>query len=258
MDYFVQNFQVFLLIMVRMFTMLAVAPMFSSGTIPFRIRAITAVYISVSIFPMVAKYIGKIPESMFDYALMVGSEALIGILIGFMMSIIFASFQLAARFFSFQMALGIAEVIDPLSEVGITIVGQLWTVMGLMVFIAIQGPQLMIIATYDSYKAIRLFKIISDSRTMFEALTSSFVAMFVIALKLSFPILATLFVLSVTLGMLAKAAPQMNIFMLGLPIQIGVGFIVMVLVIGAIVLGMSNALTSAIENLMRFIHALGK
>jgi len=258
MDYFVRNFQVFLLIMTRMFTMLAVAPMFSSGVIPFRIRAVTSVYITACIFPMVANYIGKVPEGMYGYAVMIGSEALIGLLIGFMMSIIFAAFQLSARFFSFQMALGIAEVIDPFSQVGITIVGQLWTLMGLMIFIAIQGPQMMVIATYDSYKTVRLFKIISDSKTMFEALTASFVAMFVIALKLAFPIIATLFVVAVTLGMLAKAAPQMNIFMLGLPIQISIGFIVMIIAIGAIALGMSNSLTRSLDNLMRFITALGK
>ncbi len=258
MDFFVQNFQVFLLIMVRMFAMFAVAPMFSSGVIPFRIRAATAVYVTVAIFPMVANYIGDIPESMFDYSMMVLSEALIGILIGFMMSIIFAAFQLAARFFSFQMALGIAEVIDPFSEVGITIVGQMWTIMGLMIFIAIGGPHLMIIATYDSYRAVRLFQIVANSKTMFEVLTRSFSAMFVIALKLAFPILITLFILAVTLGMLAKAAPQMNIFMLGIPIQISVGFIVMIMVIGGVALGMSNVISRGIEEIMKLLHAMGR
>ena len=258
MDIFVQNFQVFLLIMVRMFAMFAVAPMFSSGVIPFRIRAATSVYIAVAIFPMVAGYIGKIPESMFDYSVMVLSEALIGILIGFMMSIIFAAFQLAARFFSFQMALGIAEVIDPFSEVGITIVGQMWTIMGLMIFIAVNGPHLMIIATYDSYRTVRLFQIIAGSRTVFEVLTRSFAAMFVVALKLAFPILITLFILAVTLGMLAKAAPQMNIFMLGIPIQIGVGFVVMIMVIGGVALGMSSVINRGFEEIMKLIHALGR
>jgi len=190
--------------------------------------------------------------------LIIGSEAMIGILIGFLVTIIFAAYQLAARFFSFQMALGIAEVIDPFSEVGITMVGQLWTLVGLMVFIAINGPHMLIIATYDSYKSVQLFKIIESSKTMFEGLTASFGAMFLIALKLSFPILITLFILTVALGMLAKAAPQMNIFMLGFPIQIGVGFIVMIAVIGAIVLAMSNTITRSFDDLMRFLQALGR
>ena len=104
MDFFVQNFQVFLLILVRMFGMFVAAPFFSSGVIPFRIRAVAALYIAACVFPMVAPWIGEIPENMFSYALLIGSEAFIGLLIGFMMSIIFAAFQLAARFFSFQMA----------------------------------------------------------------------------------------------------------------------------------------------------------
>lgn len=257
MEYFVENFQIFLLILVRMIGMFVAAPFFSSGVIPIRIRAVFAVYIAACIFPMVVNHIAEVPENMISYAILIGSEALIGILIGFLLSIIFVAFQLAARFFSFQMALGIAQVIDPISQVGISLVGQLWTVMGIMIFIAINGPHMLIMATFESYKTAQVFEIIQDSRTVFIALADSMGAMFLVALKLAFPILITLFILSVTLGLLAKAAPQMNIFMLGFPIQIGVGFLIMIAVIGAIAFGMSSALNKTFEGLFDFIHALG-
>jgi flagellar biosynthetic protein FliR len=131
MDYFVLNFQIFLLVLVRVFGMFVVAPFYASDAIPARIRVISAVYITACVFPLTANYVGPVPGNMFDYAMLIVSEAMIGILIGFMMSIIFSAFQLAATFFSFQMALGIAEVIDPFSEVGVTVVGQLWTLMGI-------------------------------------------------------------------------------------------------------------------------------
>ena len=255
MDFFVQNFQVFLLILVRMFGMFVAAPFFSSGVIPLRIRAVAALYIAACVFPMVAPWIGEIPENMFSYALLVGSEAFIGLLIGFMMSIIFAAFQLAARFFSFQMALGISEVIDPFSQVGITMIGQLWVLMGIMIFIAIDGPHMLIMATFDSYKSIYLFDIVAKSRSMFLALVHMFGAMFLVAIKLAFPILITLFLVVVTLGMLAKAAPQMNVFMVGFPIQIGVGLIIMIAVIGGIAFGMSSALNKAFSELFKLIGA---
>ncbi len=257
MDFFVQHFQIFLLILVRMFGMFAVAPFFSSGVIPFRIRAVISVYVAACIFPVVSHTIASVPENMYSYALLVISEAVIGILIGFFISIIFSAFQLAARFFSFQMALGIAEVIDPFSQVGITLIGQMWTLMGLMIFIAIDGPRMLVIATYESYSKIQLFQILKDSGVMYKALVNTFGAMFLVALKLSFPVLTTLFLLAVTLGLLAKAAPQMNIFMLGFPIQIGVGFLIMIMVIGGIALGMSSALNRAFKDLFVFIRALG-
>jgi flagellar biosynthetic protein FliR len=257
MDFFVENFQVFLLILVRMFSMFAVAPFFSSGVIPFRIRAALSVYVTVCVFPLVVNTIGTIPENMYAYVLLIVSEAMIGIFIGFMISIIFAAFQLAARFFSFQMALGIAEVVDPLSEVGITLVGQLWTLMGIMIFIAIDGPHMMIMATFESYNSIFVMNLVRHSEAMYRALLGTFGAMFLVALKLAFPILTTLFLLAVTLGMLAKAAPQMNIFMLGFPIQIGVGFMIMIVVIGGIALGMSSALNRAIGDLLSIIHSFG-
>ena len=257
MDFFVENFQIFLLILVRMFGMFAAAPFFSSGVIPIRIRAIFSVYVAPALFPMLVNTFGNIPENMFSYALLIGSEAFIGILIGFLMSIIFSAFQLAARFFSFQMALGIAEVIDPVSQVGISIVGQLWTIMGIMIFIAINGPHMMIMATFESYHAAHVFNLARHGEAFFRVLVQSMGFMFLVALKLAFPILITLFVLSVTLGMLAKAAPQMNIFMLGFPIQIGVGLIIMLAVIGAITLGMSSALNKSLSMIFDFIRALG-
>lgn len=257
MDFFIENFQIFLLIFARMFSMFVIAPFFSSGVIPMRIRVIFSVYITVVIFPLVGRYIGKVPENVFSYALLIGSEAFIGILIGFMVSIIFSAFQLATQFFSFQMALGIAEVIDPFAEYEVSIIGQLWTLMGIMIFLAIDGHHMLIMATFDSYKSVQLFRILEDSKTMIRALVDSFGAMFVVALKLAFPIFVTLFLLSITLGLLAKAAPQMNIFMLGFPIQIGVGLLIMITVIGAIAFGMSNALQKTLSDLLYFIRALG-
>ena len=257
MEYFVENFQIFLLILVRMFAMFAAAPFYSSGVIPFRIRAVFAIYVTAAIFPMTVNTFGNIPENMFSYALLIGSEALIGLLIGFLMSIIFAAFQLAARFFSFQMALGIAQVMDPVSQVGISIVGQLWTIMGIMIFIAINGPHMLIMATFESYHAAHVFNIARHGETLFRVLADTMGVMFLVALKLSFPILITLFVLSVTLGMLAKAAPQMNIFMLGFPIQISVGLLIMMAVMGAIALGMSTALNKSFSMIFDFVRALG-
>jgi flagellar biosynthetic protein FliR len=258
MDFFVMNFQVFLLILVRVFGMFAVAPFFSSDVVPVRIRIIAAVYITACVFPMAANLVGPVPESMFSYAVLVISEAVMGILIGFMMNIIFSAFQLAATFFSFQMALGVAEVIDPLSEIGVTVVGQLWTLMGIMVFIAIDGPQMLVMGTVESFRTARLVSLVDQGKTVTRAMVDALGSMFVVSLKISFPILITLFLLAVTLGLLAKAAPQMNIFMLGFPVQIGVGFLVMIVVMGAVAFGMASALSRAFDGMTALLRAMGK
>jgi flagellar biosynthetic protein FliR len=186
------------------------------------------------------------------------SEAVMGIMIGFMMSIIFSAFQLAATFFSFQMALGVAEVIDPFSEIGVTVVGQLWTLMGLMVFIAIDGPQMLVMGTVESFRTARLISLVDQGKTVTRSMVDALGSMFVVSLKLSFPILITLFLLAFTLGLLAKAAPQMNIFMLGFPIQIGVGFLIMVVMMGAIAFGMAAALSRAFDGMTSLLRAMGR
>jgi flagellar biosynthetic protein FliR len=258
MEFFVNYFQIFLLIFARIIGIFATAPLFSSGTIPLRIRAVAAVYIAACIFPVTVRTFPSVPENIFAYGLLIAAEAFIGILIGFLLSVIFAAFQLATRFFSFQMALGIAEVIDPLSEIGITLVGQLWTVMGLMVFIAIDGPNMLVMAGVESFQRIQIFSLAENSQAIMTVVLNAFGAMFIVALKLSFPILITLFLVSVVLGLLAKAAPQMNIFMVGFPIQIGVGLLIIIVTTGAIALGMSSALHRAFENLFEFIRAFAR
>jgi len=78
MDFLVGNFQVFLLILVRMLGMFVVAPVFSSGVIPFRIRAVFALYIAICIFPTISPAMGGIEENMYAYGLSVLTEAVIG------------------------------------------------------------------------------------------------------------------------------------------------------------------------------------
>ena len=226
MEYFVYNFQAFLLIMMRMHSMFMVAPFFSSDIIPFRTKTMLAFLTSVIVFPMVmhaAPY--TVSSNMGVYGLMVLREVVIGLYIGFLASIVFAAFQLAGQYFAVQIGFGFTEVVDPLAQVSIPIVGQLKNLIALLVFLFINGHHFMISAIYQSYTLAPVLTY--DEHSMGQLLkwaahTSS--GMFVIALKISFPIVATVFLISIAEGMLAKAAPQMNIMTLGFPVKVVVAF----------------------------------
>ncbi|KKK78047.1 hypothetical protein LCGC14_2847480 [marine sediment metagenome] len=229
MEFFVENFQIFLLVLVRMFGMFTAAPFFSSGVIPIRIRAVFSVYVAVVIFPILVNTFGDIPENMLSYALMIGSEAFIGILIGFLMSIIFAAFQLAARFFSFQMALGASQVFDPLAQIQIPLMGQFLNIIAMFVFLTINGfHKFMISGVLRSFQAFKAVDLVLKREQLFEVIITSLGQLFEHALVIAFPILGTLLLVSVTMGLLAKAAPQMNLLMIGFPIAIATAYIVLI------------------------------
>ncbi len=230
MKYFIYHFQIFLLIMMRMNSMIVIAPFFSSGVIPFRIKALISFLITLVIFPVVAGQGYVIPGDMGSYYILILKEILIGLYIGFLISIIFTAFQLAGEFYSVQIGFGISEVLDPLAQVSIPLIGQLKNLIGLLVFLVINGHHFLIKAIYRSYELAPI--IVADQKASFglvKFLVHTMSGMFVIALKIALPVVGTIFLVSVTLGILAKAAPQMNILMLGFPLKIAIAFGVLIL-----------------------------
>ncbi len=223
MIYFVTHFQVFLLIMIRLVAMMTVAPFYSSGVIPFRLRAAVGFMVALVIYPVITAKGYRLPDGMGPYAVLAFQEALIGIYIGFLVSALFSAFQLAGQFFAVQAGFGISEVLDPLGQESIPLIGQLQNLIGLLVFFAIDGHHYMIEAVYRSFELAPVFSIAQSAQGGFvRYLVYSFSGMFLVALKLSLPIVATIFLMTLSEGILAKAAPQMNIMMLGLPFRVAV------------------------------------
>lgn len=226
MEYFVYNFQAFFLIMMRMHSMFMTAPVFSSDMIPFRTKTMLAFLTSLIVFPMLmnaAPY--KVSGDMGIYAMMVIREVFIGLFIGFISSIIFSAFQMAGQYFAVQIGFGFTEVVDPLAQVSIPVVGQLKNMIGILVFFFINGHHFLIQAICKSYELAPTLPYTQQamgSLLKWTAYTTS--GMFVIALKIALPIVATVFLVSVAMGMLSKAAPQMNIMMLGFPFKIAIAF----------------------------------
>lgn len=231
MKYFVYHFQVFLLVLVRLNAMIVIAPFFSSGVIPFRLKALLSFFLSLTIFPIIFNRGFALPDNMGEYALLVLSNAAIGVYIGFLVSVIFSAFQLSGQYFAVQIGFGINEVIDPLAQVSVPIVGQLKNLIGILVFLSINGHHVLINAITRSFElagTVGLQK--SATGGLFKYLMHSFSGMFVVALKIALPVVGTVFLVTVTMGVLAKAAPQMNIMMLGFPFKIVVAFAMLVVI----------------------------
>ncbi len=245
---FVINFQAFLLVFVRMNAMIVTAPFFSSAVISFRLKALFSFLTSLVIFPVISADAVKIPENMGLYMLLVLQQVIIGVLIGFILTIIFTSFQLSGQFFAVQIGFGINEVLDPLGQVSIPLIGQLENLIGILVFLAINGHHFMIEAVYRSFELAPIFSMSKIATAgIMKYLVYSFSGMFLVALKIALPVMATIFLVSVSLGMLAKVAPQMNIMMLGFPLKIIIAFGVLILITPLVIRIMRVALERGFE-----------
>jgi len=159
-------------------------------------------------------------------ALLVG-EGLIGILTGFYVTMIFAAFSSAGQFFAFQMGFSASEVYDALSQVENPLMGQFFNLVAMLIFLqsdwAVYLFSRALVSSFDSLNALNLVLARED---MIHFLLSGLTKLFLDAFVISLPIMGTLLLISVTMGILSKAAPQMNLMSEGFPIMILVSFFI--------------------------------
>lgn len=223
------DWNLFLLIAVRVLAMIEVAPLLSSSGVPQVAKIGLAGFAAAMVFPAVKAAGYPIPDDGAAYALLIVGEAMVGIMMGFFLSIIYAAFVTAGQFFSLQIGFGASETYDPLAEIEIPLMGQFLNLIAMFVFVSTQGFQkLFLIGVQGSFKAMRAVDLVSRREDIVGFLVRATGALFQQSLVLSMPVLGTLFVLSVALGLLSKAAPQMNLLTEGLPISLAVTYIILI------------------------------
>ena len=195
-------------------------PLFSYRTIPVQVKVILAIAISWMIY-----YTVPTSELAIDgtYILLVLKEACIGLMLGLMSYIVMSAVQIAGGLVDFQMGFSMANVIDPQTGAQSPLMGQFYNFLALLVLLAINGHHLILDGIYYSYQYMpydQLFPHFASENTV-EFIMKLFASVFVIAFQMSAPIVATLFLVTLALGITGKTVPQMNIFVIGFPIKIG-------------------------------------
>ncbi len=222
--------QLYFLIFARIAALLRTAPITSSSGIPPLARGALAFFSAIIFYYFVGNLYGSVPQVGLGYALALFAEIALGIIMGLFLQLIFAIFQTAGQLFSFQMGFGASQVYDPLAQVQIPLSGQFLNLIGLGVFLSVSGMvRIFITGLAGSFSVMKGTDFLAAGPFLQETLIKSLGGLFEQSLILAFPILGTLILISVTMGLLAKAAPQMNLLMVGFPIQIGVGFTIMLI-----------------------------
>ncbi len=220
--------RLFFIVFARVAGLLRTAPLTSSSAIPSGARGGLMLLSSVIFYYYLGDSYGPVPDLGLAYAMAVIAEIMLGIIMGLFLQIIFAVFQTAGQLFSFQMGFGASQVYDPLAQVEIPLIGQFLNLVGLAVFLSVSGMQRMFYAGLaGSFRVMKGTDFLAAADYLNETFITAIGKLFEQSLILAFPVLGTLLLISVTMGLLAKAAPQMNLLMVGFPIQIGVGFMIM-------------------------------
>ena len=216
----------FLLIAVRAMAMIQVAPLLNSDAIPQVAKFALAGFAAYAAFDTALVHDWVLAPIGVDFIFLVIGEAIIGIIIGFFLTIIFAAFVTAGQFFSLQMGFGASETFDPLSQIENPLLGQYLNLVAMLVFVTIDGfRELFLGGFWRSLQSINVMSIISGHEHIVFMMMSGLSRLFFDAIIISLPILGTLFLVSLATGLISKAAPQINILSEGFPISILVSFI---------------------------------
>lgn len=240
------------LIFLRISAMIVVMPIFGGDkTIPVGVKGGLSILITFMLFPFVHVDSGFQFMGLTPMVINMIGEILIGIIIGFAARFIFAGIQFGGEMIGFEMGFSVVNIIDPVTSTQVSLISQFQYFMAMLIFLTVNAHHMFLAAIAESFVRIAPMQF-HLSEKLIETLCIFSKDVFTIAVKISAPVIAVLIFTNVTLGIVARTVPQINIFIIGFPLQIALGLIFLGLTAPMFV----NYAISLFHNLAKQIHML--
>lgn len=216
-----ESLPVFLLILTRISAMLTTAPFWSSRTISPQVKIFFSLLLSLALLPLVREEAPPITWHI-SYALLVVKETVFGLLLGITSLILFHAIQAAGQIIDTQMGFGMVNVLDPQSGMQAPLLGNFFYLFATMLFLLSDGHHHLLMALSRSFRLIPPGTL-TFPVSLWSDLGELFAQILSFALQIALPVAGVLFLTDVALGIVARTVPQMNVFVLGIPVKILIG-----------------------------------
>lgn len=222
---------VFLLLLTRVSGIFVISPFFGSQNVPVYFRVAASFTITLVLFPVVDGFMDiTAPATVIGYTMAVLSELFIGWLIGFVAYISFAAITMAGKVMDMQVGFAIVNVVDPTSGQQMPLIGSFLYNLAIIVFVVTNGHHMIIAALFESLQSVPMLGL--EPNLSLPMIIAQFTTgIFLTGMKIAMPVTFAILLTNVGLGILARTMPQMNIFVVGLPMQISVGMIILTMVL---------------------------
>jgi flagellar biosynthetic protein FliR len=245
------QFETLLLIMVRVTVVMTIIPVFSAREIPQLARIGLGMLITFVIYKTVHA-IAPLPD-LYSLIGAVVSQVIIGLIMGFVSYLVFMGIQLAGEILDLQVGFAIANVINPLTQTNVTVIGEFELTLASLIYLVTDSHHLLLQGIGGSFNLLALPYINLDPSVMGNIMVF-FTQATLIIFKIAAPAAIALFVVNIALGLMAKVAPQMNVFVVGFPLQIGVGLLMIALsipLLGYVVPALYQNVPAQLDTIMR-------
>ena len=240
-DFLMQSVSAFLLLSVRISAFFLVAPVFSASAVTVPIRV--AIMMGLAFALMTTITVPNVDLFSPVGATVVAREAVIGVAVGILFQIAFSSVAMAGEHIASSMGLGFASMVDPQTGSQSVVVTQFMSIIMILIFLVTEGHHVLLRQLVASYKVAPIGGDLDSG--LFYGILKSGALMFSAALIISLPAVVLLFLVNVLIGFMTRVAPQMNIFSVGFPVTIMVGFVMVLISLPSMGNSMSGLLQTA-------------
>lgn len=233
--------------LMRVAMMFAVAPLFGGRLVPKRVRLLLSLLVTWVLVPVIPPAPAIDPLSA-QGVMITLQQLLIGLVLGFMLQMVFTAFVLAGQVIAMGMGLGFASMVDPQNGVNVPVIGQYYTTLATLLFLVLDGHLLLISLLAETFRSLPV-AVDGLTRQSLWDVAAWATHMFAGGVLIAIPAITALLLTNIAFGVITRAAPQLNIFAVGFPITLMMGFVIMFFTLPALVPQFSDMLRDAFDML---------
>jgi len=251
----IEQFQIFLVVTSRVAGFIGAIPVLFSTQTPGRIKTALVFTISLTLFPLMEKFIPQVSFSPVPFLMLIIAELLLGLLLGLVARLIFTAVEFGATVIGYQMGFAAANVFDPQSERQVALISQFQNVFAILIFLAINGHHLFLRLAVQSYEFLPPGNFNISGKAI-PFLMEQAAHMFILGVQFSAPVLTVLLLSGLILGVMARVFPQLNVFLISFPINIGTAFVVIALTLNIVATIIRQEFDTLPERFLTFLNFL--
>lgn len=242
----------FLLVLARISTAVVAMPILGARSVPAQAKIGLSLLLSLIVVPLQSQALSTIPTNLFVFVSLVGSEVLVGLAIGIGVSLVFQAMEMGASLVSVQMGFGMGGIFDPLGGGQTGAIEQFYRIFVTLIFFTMNGHYLVIRGLLGTFEVVPpgtadLSLIAGDRVVPF------FASLFIAAVQVALPTVGALLLTDLALALVGRTVPQLNVLVVGFPVKIGVGLIVLAASMPLMTLFVSGTFGRALVDVSRLL-----
>jgi len=233
-----------------MTSLFVLSPVFGRQNTPSYLKIGLALFTTFILAPLLGDVVIEY-SNLVDFTLIIFKELFVGIIIGYVSNMVFSALFIAGQLIDTQIGFSMINVLDPQSNIQVPLLGNFLYILSILLFLMMDGHHILFLALTKSYNIVPINSLFF-TKELINNLIGIFSETFYMAVKIAFPITAAVLISEVALGILARMVPQMNVFMVGMPLRIALGLLVLMIIMP----GLSNTLDYLFDNLFAYISII--